>query len=370
MKYTKDFEVLGLPEYFKFGIELEANNVKTKGKNALYTGESAKFITSKKWHMAKSNEESLVAEGGAELVSPILKDSKEDWKNINDICEHMKKYPGKDGDKVVTDSKCGLHVHFDADVLAKYPERMKTFLRLYAESEELLYKMCNDKNDPIRKGAINRNFKGLVHMTSSIWRKGMASPSGQKILKQINNGTLKVSSKKFGKLKQIASKYKLDERRYLGLNLTNIGNPNKNTIEFRMANGTLNPEVIKQNVFLYASLINTAVKIAEKPESFNEKLSEFYKTDVTEEQKAQNFLNLIIDDPSDRKIYMDRFESVKDAEVFQKNDKKGFAKNRFQKEDFKEIANRTPSTIIKQAYAYIKETLSRANDKGDVAYDR
>lgn len=36
MKYTKDFEKLGLPKDFKFGIELEAFNVKTKGKNSLY----------------------------------------------------------------------------------------------------------------------------------------------------------------------------------------------------------------------------------------------------------------------------------------------------------------------------------------------
>ncbi len=36
MKYKKGFEKLGLPEDFKFGIELEAYNVKTKGKDGLY----------------------------------------------------------------------------------------------------------------------------------------------------------------------------------------------------------------------------------------------------------------------------------------------------------------------------------------------
>lgn len=94
MKYTEDFEKLGLPNNFKFGIELEADNVKTKGRNGLYTGESAKYIKSKNWHMATSSEEALVSEGGAELVSPILTDSKQDWKSISDICEHIKKYPG------------------------------------------------------------------------------------------------------------------------------------------------------------------------------------------------------------------------------------------------------------------------------------
>ena len=286
MEYTKGFEALGLPENFKFGIELEAYNVKTKGKNSLYNGESAEFIKNKNWHMATKSEEMLVGEGGAELVSPILRDTEQDWKDVSLMCEQIKKYPGNKGNEVVADSKCGLHIHFDAECLAKDPNKMKNFLRLYAESEELIYKMCNDKNNPIRKGAINKDFKG-IHVISAMWRNGMAAPTGKKIMKKIENGTLKVSYKKFGKLRMLASKYKLDERRYAGLNLTNIGNSKKNTIEFRMANGTLDPEVIKQNVFLYASLINTAIKITDNPELYKENLSEFYKTDINENTKRR-----------------------------------------------------------------------------------
>lgn len=230
MKYTKEFERLGLPNYFKFGIEIKADNVKTKGKESLYTGKSAEYIKSKNWHMATSKEEMLISEGGAELVSPILSDSKQDWQDVSNMCEQIKKYPGKNGNEVVANSKCGLHVHFDSECLTSNQERFRNFMRLYAESEELLYKMCNDKNDPIRKGAINKDYKG-IHIISALWRNGMAAPSSEKILKHIQNDTLKISHKKFGKLKMFASKYKLDERRYNGLNLTNIGNEKKNTIE-------------------------------------------------------------------------------------------------------------------------------------------
>ena len=369
MKYTKDFEKLGLPNNFKFGIELEADNVNTKGKNGLYIGQSAEYIKSKNWHMATSKEEALVSEGGAELVSPILTDSEQDWQSISDICEHIKKFPGNKGSEVVTNSKCGLHVHFDSQCLTSDPNRFKNFMRLYAESEELLYKMCNDRNDPIRKSAINKDFKGL-HLISSLWRNGMAAPSGKKILRQIQDNTLKVSFKKFGKLKMLASKYKLDERRYNGLNLTNIGNSKKNTIEFRMANGTLNPEVIKQNIFLYASLINTAIEMTESPQIFEEKLNAFYRTDVTEEQKAQAFLSLIMEDPKDRQIYMERWQSVKDATVFARNAQKGFSQNRFTRDQFKQITNRTPASRVKVAFAFIKEMMSRTNEKGDFSYDR
>lgn len=94
MKYTDGIERIGLPEDFKFGIEIEADNVKTKGKNALYSGKSAEYINSKNWHMATSSEEMLVSEGGAELVSPVLTDSNETWQDISDICNHIKQYPG------------------------------------------------------------------------------------------------------------------------------------------------------------------------------------------------------------------------------------------------------------------------------------
>lgn len=95
MEYKSNFETLGLPEDFKFGIELEAYNVKTKGKDSLYTGESAKYITDRNWHMATKSEEALVSHGGAELVSPILHDIPSDYQSIAEICEQMKKYPRK-----------------------------------------------------------------------------------------------------------------------------------------------------------------------------------------------------------------------------------------------------------------------------------
>ena len=137
-----------------------------------------------------------------------------------------------------------------------------------------------------------------------------------------------------------------------------------------MANGTLSPEVIKQNVFLYASLINTAIQMTEHPEQYAERVANFYKTDITEEQKAKSFLNLIMEDSDDRQIYMDRWQSVKDAKVFARNSRKGFAQNRFKREEFRQIAIRTPADRVKVAYAQIKEVISKTKEKGDLTYDR
>ncbi len=95
MKYSNDTTPLGMPDDFKFGIELEAYNVNTIRQDGLYKGESAKYISEHGWHMASVLEEALVGEGGAELVSPILRDTPEDWQSITDMCEHMQKYPRK-----------------------------------------------------------------------------------------------------------------------------------------------------------------------------------------------------------------------------------------------------------------------------------
>ena len=222
MKYAKDFKRLGLPENFKFGIEIEAFNVKTAGKNSLYTGKSAEYIKNKNWNMVSGRDEILVYEGGAEVTSPILKDTEQTWKDVSDICVHIKKYPGNKGKEVVADSKCGLHIHFDAKCLAKDPRKMKAFRQITAEAEELIYKMCNEEGNPIRKDAISKKYDGL-NLVSSLWRKGMAAPTGKKVLKKLEKGTLKVSYKKFGILRRnVVSKFKLDERRYAGINLTNV----------------------------------------------------------------------------------------------------------------------------------------------------
>lgn len=275
------------------------------------------------------------------------------------------------GNKVIASNRCGLHVHFDSKCLTSNPRTFKNFMRLYAEAEELIYKMCNDKNDPIRKGAINKDFRG-IHLISVLWRNGMAAPSGEKILEKIEKDKLKVSYKPFGKFRMFASKYKVDERRYDGLNLTNIGNRKKNTIEFRMSNGTLSPEVIKQNVFFYASLMNTAIQMTENPQEYQERLNAFYRTDVSEEQKAKDFLNLIIDNSQDQQIYMDRWKTVKDSDVFARNSKKGFAQGRFLREQFKQIATRTPGYIVNEAFSFIKRMLSKtkARQEGEYSYGK
>ena len=76
--------------------------------------------------------------------------------------------------------------------------------------------------------------------------------------------------------------------------------------------------------------------MAYEPGKNDKKLSEFFDKNQTEEQKANKFLNLLFENEEDRKIYMNRYESVKDNPLYSKI--KGFDKSCFKKEDIKNIA--------------------------------
>lgn len=390
MKFKNGNETLGFPENFKFGIEIEAFNTNTK--QLYYSDESKEAFKQTGWR--PDTKEVLSHQGGAECVSGILNDSEKTWNDLDKICGHIKKYPGEYGKEVVTDEKCGCHVHFDASEFLENPKMMENLKKLWPEIEELTYKMCNEENDPLREGAINQRlipsinlgeptlknilsiktmkqfaslpmqiFNNAVHIFIER-RKGYASPSGEKIQKAIEENKLKVSYKKYGRLRdKILVGMKADPRRYQGLNLANLSSRNKNTFEFRMSNSSLTPDTIKKNVYLYGCILNVARQMTLNPEYKKEEYNQLLKTDVTEREKLEASLNFLFDEEDDKKIYRERWESVKDAAVFRKNSTKGFAKGKFNKQDYVEACNKVPITKLNEAKRYIQWRLKNL-DRG------
>ena len=53
-----------------------------------------------------------------------------------------------------------------------------------------------------------------------------------------------------------------------------------------------------------------------------------------------------------------------------KNYKKNFAQNRFQRQEFKEIYEKTPDIFIKKALSYIESILTPTKETGEIGYDR
>ena len=128
------------------------------------------------------------------------------------------------------------------------------------------------------KSNLKNGYNTLNTMLSGMLlsRNGYAAQISDKIKKQIEKGNLKLGKPKSALYRNVIVKNKLNADRNYGLNLSNIGNKRKNTIEFRMSNGTKNARVVKENVFLYASIIDTAYKVTKNPEMMQEKLSKFF----------------------------------------------------------------------------------------------
>lgn len=166
MRLTEASENLGLPDYMKFGLELEVEN--------LDYNEITKRIKGKKWH---TDKDMSLTDSGTECVSPVLQESDETsvWKDVYEVCDSITQCPADSKRKPYTDHTCGGHIHFDAQVFKENPEAMKNFLKIWAESEELIFKMCNDKNDPIRTGAMETSKTTMKELVNTAFKSPLSS---------------------------------------------------------------------------------------------------------------------------------------------------------------------------------------------------
>ena len=84
MKLTEEDKNLGLPDYMKFGVELEVENVDVK--------EMKKVASEMGW---KTELDPSLIDSGVETISPVLVESndKSVWKEIGEICAAIDRNP-------------------------------------------------------------------------------------------------------------------------------------------------------------------------------------------------------------------------------------------------------------------------------------
>jgi hypothetical protein len=163
---------------------------------------------------------------GGEVVSPVLTDCRETWEQIEKVCEVIKLHGGK------INRKCGSHVHICADPLDSRSFRWNRLVRIYAGFEDVLYRMAAG-------GQSKGRFRG------SHYARPFASL---------------LPSKFFGDRQTDEAEIKSHvNSRYHGLNFLNA-NPGaqKNTLEFRLFNGTLDPKQIQTNVRIAMGIVHAA----------------------------------------------------------------------------------------------------------------
>lgn len=214
-----------LPEGMTIGIEIES-----EGKfSNVFRGE---FFEGWK------NKGDASLKTGLEVVSPVLRGTSRDSQNINTICNILA------GIGQETSERCGGHIHIGADYLTGTDSYIN-LLTLWGNSEKVLYEISNSPYELPRWGAI-----------------GYAGPISKKIEKALESGSISIEDS--SELSDFITQLKnIQGERYSGINFLNISLQKKNTIEFRLPNGTIDPKTWIENINLFGGIVKAAEEIAQ-----------------------------------------------------------------------------------------------------------
>lgn len=256
-----------------FGVELECSH-------KLNTSYIALGTLYNNWHF---KEEGTVY-NGVEITSPILNYTNEDMKRLKCICDFL----NENGFKTTKD--CGGHIHFGFDYIESITH-LQLLYYIYVNTEEILSYMFNKEGTILREGAIanapfiNENILNLY---------------GKYIQTYANN------LKSFATLLGNAQK-----DRYASLNIKNAFSLDKNTIELRIPNGTLEFNELNLNIILFTRIMQKSKYFSHNTDD-KKLLKEllFLSKDIPIEDKKNYLLDILFDEDYELKnIFYDRFET-------------------------------------------------------------
>jgi hypothetical protein len=187
---------------------------------------------------------------GGEVVSPPLRDTPEAWQQVATVLEVLRRCGAE------INRTCGLHVHIGAESL-------------------------RDPHSPIREGGGSPALRGahepdrnllpalsrLAMLTSVCFEDlvfRMASAEGgrhrgQAFFYRHCRPLERPLQPSYASLSELAGALGLEgASRRAALNLTNVGDPKKDTLEFRHSNGTLDGRVVQSFVRLCIALVGAA----------------------------------------------------------------------------------------------------------------
>lgn len=196
-----------------FGVEVEFNGGDTRAiARDLYDAGLIEEPRQRGYHSSHApgmwSFETDGSVSGGEVVSPVFRDTPEAWRQIETICDVVRRHGGS------VSYNCGSHVHIgSARPLDGDSERWDRILRICRENEDLLYRLAAGGDE------LGGQHRGTNY----------ARPVGN--LVSIGRG----------------SRYHAVNRR-------------ANTVEFRYFNGTLDPRQIQTNVRLAHGMIQAAAR--------------------------------------------------------------------------------------------------------------
>lgn len=314
LENNRTYRNIGLPPNMTIGIEIESEGTMSKIINRLNM-----ILEKKDGDEIKGWETKCDGslDNGVEVVSPILTDNQEDVEEIYMTCEMMQRCA-----QTVSEN-CGGHIHIGADYL-KSKEAYVNLFEIWGNCEEILYKISNESGNIPRTGI-----------------KEFSTPISSKFSNAIEDGTINLESEEeLDKFIEVIQE--VQEDRYSGLNLLNINN-GKNTIEFRIPNGTINPDTWIENARLFGRMVQLSQELAEIEKSTEIGIEEkkllqlrdrLKDENIPEQEKMETMLELLFTG-EEKEVYRDRY--ITNTNILEQipEDENPFKETKFKKVDFK-----------------------------------
>ncbi len=276
-----------LPEGITIGIEIEA-----EGKFSRFL--EGGLLDREIFEGWKAKHDSSLKDG-VEIVSPILKGTENDSKNIHTICRMLNAIGGK------TSPRCGGHIHIGAGYLSG-KDSYVNLLILWSSAEKILYEISNPPGEIPRKQSVQSYALPISGKIEEALEKGSIDITTDEDLTNFINGIKTIQN----------------NNKHSGINFLNVNLNKKNTIEFRLPNGTIDPKIWIENINLFGGIVKASEELAQiqrKPEELRtheekEKIKLFERlscSNLTEEEILDILLTLSVGKDK-KKIYEQRYK--------------------------------------------------------------
>ena len=240
---------------------------------------------------------------GGEIISPIFYNNKSSWKDFKEFFKIF-------DENIYIDDMCSSHVHIGTQIMGSEPITWNRFLKLWQVYENVIFRFCYGEYLNSR-GATNKYCPPIAKKINTYFRD------------MINEYGRYYDEKTIMPTREFSFQDKFTKERYHAVNFCNISNYESfqeyNTIEFRLANGTLNPIIWQNLINFYLAFItyakrnnydNDTIAKRSSKRNYNSKLDTYNKLYYDE---AIELCDLIFSKNID-KIYFLR-QYIKDSQV-------------------------------------------------------
>lgn len=256
--------ILTIPKHINFGIELEMEDV-----DMINVYNQVRSTLGNNWNINK--DDSLKLQRSAEIVSPVLQNTKDTWILIRKLGELLEKINP-------TYNKCSFQVNFDGSLLPKEEDRIR-FLKLYAMYEDIIYRFSKGEDEEYRDSL--ETYAGPIILTL----KGLVNDPKCAIEMFSNN-------KRYGII------FKTQK---------------KDLIEFRTPNSTSNPILMQNYITTFYYLLKFATSNKYPKREVDEYIDRYMKIYILEsyercnEEKAIQFADMIFPKQVDKAFFLHQY---------------------------------------------------------------